>query len=240
MRHITQYPCQRGVDNAKLAGKLNHAVLTDNVDLDFSRIFQLFLYALRDSARKRVHGDIRDLAWVHKDAYLSPRCNSVHLLYAGEGTREALKVAETLQVAVYRVSSCARASPRYRVCDLHDNRLWRLIRIFFIVRLHRLYNALVYTEFLQNASPYLNMGALHLVVNRLPDVVQERSHTRDSDISTKLCREHSGDMRHLNRVLKHILPITGTKVETPKECRELRVKPDDADFICGRFSFLFD
>ena len=54
-----------------LAGELDDAILSDYIYLDFTRIFQFFLDALRDTARERVHREVGDLAGVHEDAYLA-------------------------------------------------------------------------------------------------------------------------------------------------------------------------
>src|SRR3989344_3814893 len=110
MRHIAQYPCQTSVDNAKSAGELYDAVLANDVYLDFARIFQFFLYAFRNRARKRVHREVRDLAGVYEDAYLPSRRDGVDLLDALKGTRETLEVTETLEIAVDGVPSCSRAA----------------------------------------------------------------------------------------------------------------------------------
>ena len=122
----------------------------------------------RDVARERVHREVRDLAGVHEDTYLAPSRNSIDLLNALEGGGEALKVAKALKIAVNGIAPRARATARYCICYLHDDRLRRLIRILLMVRLHRENDAFIDSEFLQNATPYLNMRALHLVVNRFP------------------------------------------------------------------------
>ena len=87
MRHFTQYPCQSGVDNVKSPREFNDAVLADDVDLNFTGIFELFLYALGDVAREGVHREVCNLAGVHEDAYLAPRRYRIHLLHTGEGPR---------------------------------------------------------------------------------------------------------------------------------------------------------
>ena len=90
MRHFMQYPLQAYVDNVKSPGEFHDAILSNDVDLDFARIFQFFLDALSDIARELVHREVCDLTGVHEDAYLAPRGYRIDFFYSIKRICEAL------------------------------------------------------------------------------------------------------------------------------------------------------
>ena len=102
--------CQGGVDSAKSASKFNYAVLADDVDLDFARIFEFFLNALRDIACECVHREVRDLAGVHKDAYLAAGGDRIHLFNTLKGSGEAFEVAKALEITVNGIAAGTRTT----------------------------------------------------------------------------------------------------------------------------------
>src|SRR4051812_8034721 len=98
------------------------------------------------------------------------------------------------------------------------------------MRLHRLNDALVDIEFVQKAPADFYVRARNLVVYRFPDVMQERTRASDVWVRTELGREHARDVRHLYRVLQHVLPVARAEIEAPKERGKFRIEANDACF----------
>jgi hypothetical protein len=107
-----------------------------------------------------------------------------------------------------------------------------------MVRLHRLDDALVDTEFLEDPAPYLDMRTLDLMINRFADVMQEGPRASDGSVNAELRGKHAGDMGHFDRVLEHILPIARPEMEAPQERDKFRIEPYDAAFKRCGFAFL--
>ena len=84
------------------------------------------------------------------------------------------------------------------------------------------------------------MSPLYFMVNRFSDIMEQRPRSRDMHVGTKLLGEHSGNMRHFNGVLQHILSIARPKMKPPQYSDDTRIKIKDATFIHRLFAFLFD
>src|SRR6185437_1573576 len=181
-----------------LAREFDDAVLADHVHLDFARIFELFLDADGNIARHLVHRNVRNLARVHEHADFTARLDRIRFFYAFERRRDAFQISKTLEIPLYRIAARARTAARDRIRDLHNHGLRRFIRIFLVVRLHRLNHFLIDAEFFENATAYFDMRARHFVIDGLADVMEERSGARDIRISAELGREHAGDLRLLD------------------------------------------
>ncbi len=68
------------------------------------------------------------------------------------------------------------------------------------------------------------MAALHLMVHRLADVVQETRTARDRAIEPELVGDQLAEVRDLDRVAQHILAIAGAEPEAPHRLDDLRMK----------------
>ena len=67
------------------------------------------------------------------------------------------------------------------------------------------------------------MRPLDLVADRLADIVQQAAAFGEHDITFELCRHQPGQMRHLDRVRKHILPIARTVAHASEQTNQLRM-----------------
>ncbi len=59
----------------------------------------------------------------------------------------------------------------------------------------------------------LGVPALHLVVHRLADIVQEPAAASEATVKTELVCNQLRDVRHFQRVLEDVLTEAGAKVE---------------------------
>ena len=57
-----------------------------------------------------------------------------------------------------------------------------------------------------------HMGALHLVVHGLPQVVEQPGPFRGLDVHAQLRRHHAGNVAHLHGVLEDVLAVAGAVV----------------------------
>src|SRR3989344_8554719 len=147
---------------------------------------------------------------------------------------------KAFKVIFYTVSACPRPSSGNCISRLHDNRFNRFIRIFLVVRLHRLNNAIISPKFLQDPSPDLDMRSLYLMVNRLAKVVKKRACTCDCHVCPKLLSKHSGNVCHLDRVLENVLSIARSEIESSQDRNDTWVEIEYSAFISGLLTLLFD
>ena len=72
------------------------------------------------------------------------------------------------------------------------------------------------------------MGALDLMVDGLADIVQQTATLREHHVAAELRRHRAREMRDLDGVVEHILPIARAIAQAPEELHELRMQAMDA------------
>ena len=75
----------------------------------------------------------------------------------------------------------------------------------------------------------LQVGAFHLAIDRLADVVHEGGAHGDVGVQTDLFRHDAGEPSDFGRVIEDVLPIAGTVFQPPHEPQNLGmqiVKPE--------------
>ena len=77
-----------------------------------------------------------------------------------------------------------------------------------------------------------------LVIDRFADIVQETGALHRLRVVSRFRREHSGDVRYLDRVTEHVLAVGRAEMQTPKELHEVRIEAADADLVDRRFGCL--
>src|SRR3989338_9667820 len=75
------------------------------------------------------------------------------------------------------------------------------------------------------------MRALHVMVQRLADVMNQGPSFSYCHICAKFLRNHTSDVRHLNGMLKHILSITGAEIQSSNDSYNSRIKIEYSTFI---------
>ena len=153
-----------GSEPRLLPGKLDNSRLPDDVNFDFSGIFEVLFYLESDISRHIFGFDVRNLVRFDENAYFSARLESVSLLDALKSGRDGFQITQTLDVVLDRVSSSARTAARNDVGDLNNDGFWRFERIFLVMSLHCLDNGFVGAEFLENAAADFDVRALDFVV----------------------------------------------------------------------------
>src|SRR3989344_6441918 len=219
---------------------LDNTHFPDDAHLYLARILELFLYFVSDIAGQFPRVEVRNILRFDNDAYFTACGDGVALLHAGLRVCQGLKLFEAFDVVFDGIAAGTRAAAGNGVGDLHYHGFRRLIRVFLVVRLHRLDYALVHAELLKDAAAYLHVRTRHFMVDSLSDVVEQRPRARDGRVSAQFFRKHAGEMRHLDRVVEDVLAITRAEVEAAEDHKELRVQIRDAGLICGLGPFLFD
>ena len=115
-----------------------------------------------------------DLAGVDHHPHLAARLHRVDLLHPGVARGERLEVAQPRHVVLERVATSAGPGAREGVGRLHDHRLDRAWLDLVVMGLDRVGDGLALAVAAGQAGADQRMGALHLVVDRLADVVQQR------------------------------------------------------------------
>src|SRR6185436_7148410 len=75
----------------------------------------------------------------------------------------------------------------------------------------------------------LGVPALHLVVHRLSDVVEESASTRDRAVKPELISDDLAEVRDLDRVAEHVLSVAGAEVELAHRLDDLGVNAAEVD-----------
>ena len=68
-----------------------------------------------------------------------------------------------------------------------------------------------------------HVGALHLVVHRLADVMQQTGAAGDDWVDAQLAGHHAGQERHLHGVVEHVLPVTRAVTQPAEQPHDLRM-----------------
>ena len=84
------------------------------------------------------------------------------------------------------------------------------------------------------------MAALDLMVNCLADIVQETGTLCGGDINAKLGCNKAGNVRHLDRVIEHILTVAGAVSHAAEKLDKLLIKTVDISLEHGSFAFGLD
>ena len=85
-----------------------------------------------------------------------------------------------------------------------------------------------------------HMGALHLVVHGLAQIVEQSCPLGGLDISAQFRRHHAGNVADLDGVLQHILTVAGPVMETAQHLHQLRVQVPHAALKGGALTLRFD
>ncbi len=84
----------------------------------------------------------------------------------------------------------------------------------------------------------LHMGAFHLMIDRLPDIMQQTGAPRDSGIGAQLDGHDSRQMGYLHRMLEDILAITCPILQPAQHFHQFWVEPMHIRIECRLFAGL--
>ena len=84
------------------------------------------------------------------------------------------------------------------------------------------------------------VAALHLVVDRLAQVVQQAGALRRDGVQTQLGGHDAGEVGHLQRVVQHVLAVRGAVAQAAQRAHELGVQVVDAGVERGLLARFLD
>ena len=79
----------------------------------------------------------------------------------------------------------------------------------------------------------LGMAALHFMIGRLADIVQQAATPRQLAVQSELFRHHAAQVRDFQAVLEHVLTVTGSKLQPAEKLHELFMDRVHADVEDG-------
>ena len=85
-----------------------------------------------------------------------------------------------------------------------------------------------------------DMGALHLVVDGLAQVVEQTGALGLGHVGADLGGQQAGDVGHLDGVVKHVLAIAGAVAHPSQELDQLRVQTVNIGLKNGALAFSLD
>jgi len=134
---------------------------------------------------------------------------------------DLLEGLEPLDVVLERLATGAGTRRRDRVGRLHEDSLDRLRLDVLVVGLDRVHDALRLAVLLGELLRDLGVRAVHLMVDRLADVVEEAGAPGDLDVRAELGRHDAGEVGHLDRVVEDVLTVARPVLEASEELDEL-------------------
>jgi hypothetical protein len=108
------------------------------------------------------------------------------------------------------------------------------------MRLHRVRDGFRLAVAAGEVGADLSVRTLDLVGHRLADVVKQRGPARGVDRSPELGGDHAGEVRALDQMVEHVLPVAGTELELAQELNQLRIETLDSGLEGGALALLHD
>ena len=143
-----------------------------------------------------------------------PGLQRERLRHALERVGDALELLEALDVGLEDVAARAGTRGRDRVGGLDDHRLERRPVDVHVVRGHRHHHRLALAVLAQEVDAELEVRALHVAVDRLADVVEERGADRDVRVEPELpCAMMPARKRDFLRVVQDVLAVAGAELQ---------------------------
>ena len=127
---------------------------------------------------------------------------------------------------------------RDRVGGLDDHRLERRPVDVHVVRGHRHHDRLALAVLAQEVDADLQVRALHLAIDRLADVVQERGAHGDVRVEADFPRHDAGQPRDLGRVGEHVLAVARAVLQAAHQPVDLGMQVVQAELEGDRRAFL--
>src|SRR5437773_1495320 len=214
-----------------LAGKIHRPGLADDDHLDLARVLELALDLAGDLIRQLARLGVVDGVRGYDDAHLASRLDRDHLLHTGEVARDLLELGEPLHVCLERFAPRPGARARDGVRGLNDHADRRLVRHVVVVRGDAVDDDGMLAVLRGDFDAQLHVGAVVLVRQHLPDVVEQRAALGELRVELQLRRHDPREPGHFLRVLQDVLSVGRAVLHAAHELHELRVHPLDAGLV---------
>ena len=141
---------------------------------------------------------------------------------------DLLQPLQALDVHLQRLAPGARPAAAHRVRGLGEHGLDGADLDLVVVRLDGVHHVLRLTVAAGDLGADQRVAALHLMGERLADVVQHRAPLEQQRVHPQLAGHHAGDVRRLDQVPEHVLPVGGAVAQAAQQVDEFRVHLGDA------------
>src|SRR6185295_9562228 len=216
----------------------DRAGLADDRDLDLARVGQLGLDLARDVLGEPERLVVRELAAVDDDAHLAAGLDRERLLHPLEGGGDLLELLEPLHVGLEDLAAGAGPGGGEGVGRGHQHGLDGLRIVVAVMASHAVDDLLGLAVLAQQVDAELEMGAVHLAVDRLADVVEDAGPAGDLDVRLELGRHGAGQERHLAAVVEDVLAVRRPIAEASEQLDQLGVEIRDAELEDRRLALL--
>ena len=224
-------PRPAGAPPVGLPRVVDRARLADDGDLDLAGVLQALLDLLRDVAGQPGRPEVVDRVRLDEDPDLAPGLDGEALVDAVEGVGDPLQRLQPLDVGLDHLPPRPRPRPADRVGGGDDEGLDRLRLLLAVVGGDGVDDLAGAAEPLGDVGPDQGVRPLHLVVDRLADVVQQAGGLGDVDVGPDLRRQRRRDQRRLQRVVQHVLAVGGAEPQPAQQLDEVRVEAGDVRLV---------
>jgi len=185
-------------------------------------------------------GQVVDLLRPDDDPHLAPGLQGVTLLHAGEGCRQILQRLDALDVGFQAFPAGAGPRAADGVGGLHDHRLHAALLFLVVVGGDAVDDLLRRFVAAGQFRAERGVGAFHVVVDGLADVMQQAAHLGHGDVRAQLGGDDPGDVGGLDGMGVLVLAVAAAELELADQLDQLRVQAGQADLVDGALAFLQD
>ena len=194
------------------------------MDLDLSGILQFVFNPLGDLPGQQGHFILADHFGLDDDADLAAGLNGVGFLYPAERRGDLLQFFQALDVVFQVFPPGAGSGGGNGVSGLHqagDDGLGLYVVVVGVDGMDHLFALLVLPGQLHADG---DVGALHLVVHSLAQVVEQAGPLGGGHILPNLGGHKAGQLGHFDGVVVHVLSVAGAVLHATDELDELGVQ----------------
>src|ERR1700761_1520032 len=217
----------------RLSGEFHGAGLADDGDADLARVGQLLLDLLGDVAGDDLGLDVVHAVRLDHDPDLPAGLHGEHLLHALVGVGDLLQPLQPLDVGLQRLTPGPGPAPADRVGGLGQHGLDGAGLDLVVVSLDRVHHVLGFAVPAGDLAPDQRVAGFNLVGQGLADVVQHRTALHQASVQAQFAGHHAGDVRRLDQVLEHVLPVAGAVAQPAEQAHQLGVHAGDPQLDQG-------
>ena len=216
-----------------LLGVFHDLGLPQDVYLDLSGVFQLVFDALGQLPGQNDHLVLGYLLGLHHHADLAAGLNGVALFHAGIAAGDLLQLFQALDIVLQVLPPGAGTGSGNGVGRLDQAGHQGLALHVVVVCLDGVDDVLLLPVLPAELHTQGHMGALHLMVHSLADIVQQTRPLGGLHVGAQLGGHQAGNVADLDGVLQNVLTVAGAVPQAAQHFLQLRVQAPDAGLQHG-------
>ena len=223
-----------------LFGIFHGTCLADDGDADLAGVGELRLHGPGDIAAEQHGVFVVHFLAVHDDAQIAAGLDGVGFFHAGEAVGDVFQILKPLDVALQHFLAGAGPGTGKRIRALHQHVQYAFRQLVSVVRADGVDNFLRFTVFPGQIAADDGVGAFHLVIHRLADVVQQTDPLGLFLVHPQLGCHGAAEEGHFQGVLENVLAIAGAVLEPADQVDQLGVHAVGAHVKGGLLAGLAD